>query len=193
VLIRWEGTRQPLVWIVPAPAITPLEARLELARRYVHVFGPTNAVSFAKWAGIGTAQAGAAFEALGSELTSVTTPIGERSILAADESAVHEPAGPPAPARLLPSGDAFYLLWGDDRDLLVPDPSRRDQLWTSRVWPGAVLVAGEIAGTWRRANERMSIQPWRRLSATEREAVDAEARALPLPGARGPMRITWDG
>src|ERR1700736_4087735 len=38
VLIRGDGARQPTVWSVPAPEVDPREARLELARRYVHVF-----------------------------------------------------------------------------------------------------------------------------------------------------------
>src|SRR5688572_3855191 len=41
VLIRWDGARPPTVWTVPPPAIDPRDARLELARRYLHVFGPT--------------------------------------------------------------------------------------------------------------------------------------------------------
>ncbi len=34
VVIRWDGSRQPDVWNVPAPDMDPHEARLELARRY---------------------------------------------------------------------------------------------------------------------------------------------------------------
>lgn len=40
VLIRWEGARQPVIWAVPRPAMEAGEARLELARRYLHVLGP---------------------------------------------------------------------------------------------------------------------------------------------------------
>lgn len=29
----------------------------------------------------------------------------------------------------------------------------------SRVWPGALLVQGEIAGTWRRAEGTVTVQP----------------------------------
>ena len=39
--IRWEGARRPIVWMVPPPQIGPTEASLELARRYLHIFGPT--------------------------------------------------------------------------------------------------------------------------------------------------------
>ncbi|MGH2526285.1 MAG: DNA glycosylase AlkZ-like family protein, partial [Actinomycetota bacterium] len=98
---------------------------------------------------------------------------------------------PPAPARLLPSGDAFYLLQGTDRELLVPDASRRRQLWTPRVWPGGLLVEGEIVGTWRRANEKVDVEPWRRLSRAQRDAAVVEAESFPLPGAAGRIVVRW--
>ena len=55
VAIRWEGARQPTVWTVPPPEIDAREARLELARRHLHVFGPATPEAFAEWAGIGLA------------------------------------------------------------------------------------------------------------------------------------------
>jgi winged helix DNA-binding protein len=194
VLIRWEGARQPTVWTVPRPDIDPFDARLELARRYLHVFGPTTGVKFADWAGIGAAQGQAAFEALVNkdELTAVATPIGEGRLLSSDEPEVRAKAHVPAPARLIPSGDTYFLCWGTDRELLVGDPKHRAELWTSRVWPGAVLVGGDVVGTWRRANANVSIQPWRRLSPAEKEAVEAEGTGLPLPALPGPIRISWE-
>ena len=192
ILIRWEGARAPTIWAVPRPEVDPFEARVELARRYLHLFGPTTAARFADWAGIGAAPGHAAFEALATELTPVRTPIGEGLILSTDESAIKAEPRPAAPARLLPSGDTYYLSWGADRELLVPDANRRAELWTSRVWPGAVLVGGDIVGTWRRANHKVSIQAWRRLSNAEREAVEAEAGSLPLPALPGPISVTWE-
>jgi len=180
IRIRWEGARAPSVWIVPRPEIDPLDARLELARRYLHVFGPATAAGFASWAGIAPAQAQGAFDRLARSLVAVRTPIGDAWILARDEEAARAAPAPAAPARLLPSGDAYYLLQGADRELLVPSAEHRAMLWTSRVWPGAVLVEGEIAGTWRRAQATPTIEPWRRLSRAERDAVEAEAAALPL-------------
>jgi len=102
------------------------------------------------------------------------------------------PARSAAPARLLPSGDAYFLLHGADRELLVPDADRRAALWTSRVWPGAVLVAGEIAGTWRRTHGKLTIQPWRRLTRAQRDAVEEEAASLPLPGVEARIAVRWD-
>ncbi|HJQ50100.1 MAG TPA: crosslink repair DNA glycosylase YcaQ family protein, partial [Gaiellaceae bacterium] len=92
----------------------------------------------------------------------------------------------------LPSGDTYYLLHGVDRELLVPDARRRGELWTPRVWPGAVLVAGEVAGTWRRDQGKVTIEPWRRLSRAERDAVEAEAASLPLPGVQDAITVRWE-
>ena len=191
VLIHWEGARQPTIWTVPAPDVDPDEARLELARRYLHVFGPGTAVGFGHWAGIRPASVRATFDALVGSLTAVRTPVGDAWILPRDEPAFRAPGGPAAPARLLPSGDAYFLLQGADRELLVPDARRRGELWTPRVWPGAVLVEGDIVGTWRRSQADVTIATWRRLSRAEREAVEAEAYSLPLSGIRQPIRVRW--
>jgi hypothetical protein len=191
VLIRWDGARAPTVRTAPAPPVDPHEARLELARRYLHVFGPMTADAFAEWAGIKPAEGHAAIDALGAELVPVRTRIGEARILADDEQHFRAPGGPAAPARLLPSGDTYFLLQGTDREVLVPEVDRRRLLWTPRVWPGAVLVAGEIAGTWRRANAVVTVEPWRRLSREERAAVEAEAVALPLPALKGSVVVRW--
>lgn len=195
VLMRWDGAHQPAVWTVPAPAMDPSTARLELARRYLHSFGPATAAAFSHWAGIGSREAAIAFHALARELISVRTPIGDAWLLAADEGLMRTTSGPAAPARLLPSGDAYFLRWGAERELLVPDPKRRAELWTSRVWPGAVLIDGDIVGVWRRAGTRVSIAPWRRLSTIEWAVVEEEACSLPLTGpleverlARGALR-----
>jgi len=191
VLIRWDGARAPTVRTVAAPSVDPFDARLELARRYLHVFGPTTAEAFADWAGIVPVAGRAAFEGLGTSLTPVRTPVGNAWILADDEPALRAPAGPAALARLLPSGDTYFLLQGSDRELLVPEADRRRLLWTTRVWPGALLVAGEIVGTWRRAGAVVAIEPWRQLPHAERAAVEAEAASLPLPGLSGPITVRW--
>jgi hypothetical protein len=192
ILIRWEGARQPTIWTVSPPDVSPGEARLELARRYLHVFGPAHPEAFARWAGIAPRAGRAAFDALRGALIPVRTPIGDAWILARDEEPFRAALRPAAPARLLPSGDAYFLLQGADRELLVPDANQRRALWTPRVWPGAILVDGEVIGTWRRADATVSLQPWRRLSRAQRDAVEAEAASLPLPGIAGPILARWE-
>src|SRR3954468_7326055 len=112
LLLRWDGARAPDVWAVPPPEIEPHEARRELARRYLHVFGPEPPAAFAAWAGVGEAESRATFDALSASLTAVRTPIGDAWILARDEPGFREPLRPPAAARLLPSGDTYFLFWG---------------------------------------------------------------------------------
>jgi winged helix DNA-binding protein len=192
ILIRWDGARQPTIWTVRRPEVDPRAARLELARRYLHIFGPTTPLAFSQWAGIGPKQGVAAFDELQRWLTPVRTPVGASWILTSDEPTFRAARGPAASARLLPSGDAYFLLQGGDRELLVPDASRRRALWTPRVWPGGVLVDGEIAGTWRRSLGTVTIQAWRRLSHAARDAVEAEAASLPLRDIQGQIVVRWD-
>ena len=193
VLIRWDGARQSTVRSAPAPAVEPFAARLELARRYLHVFGPTTVDAFAGWAGIKPPAGRAAFEALDRELLPVRTPLGDAWIRAEDEPAIRAGTGPTEAARFLPSGDTYFLLWGPDRDLLVPDRPHRSALWTSRVWPGALLLAGEVVGTWRRTQGIVTVETWRRLVSAERVAVEAEAATLPIPGLSGPIEVRFSG
>ena len=192
VAIRWEGARAPTVWTVPRPKIDPVDACRELARRYLHIFGPTTAEGFARWAGISRRSAAAAFAALEPSLMPVRSPLGDEWLLSEDEPAMRAGEVVDAPARLLPSGDAYFLLDGAERGLLVPRADQRQQLWTSRVWPGALLVEGEIRGTWRRAQHTVRIEAWARLSRARRDAVEVEARSLPLPGLDREIAIVWD-
>jgi DNA glycosylase AlkZ-like len=192
VAIRWAGARAPAVWTVSAPEIDPADACRELARRYLNIFGPTTAQKFARWAGISRRSAADAFVSLEGSLLPVRTPLGDEWLLAEDEAAIHATSTATAPARLLPSGDAYFLLHGAERELLVPREDQRQQLWTPRVWPGALLVEGEIRGTWRRAQYTVRIDAWARLSRGRRDAIEAEAATLPLPGLKRPIEVIWN-
>ena len=186
VQIRWEGARAPTIWTVPLPEISAADARLELARRYLHVFGPTTPGSFAQWAGIGPAQGRAAFEGLGDELIARRdtdrrgVAARQRRGLSSVAAVQAAGAGPPASQRrhLLPAPGQWTVSCSS---LIRKELAK---LWTSRVWPGALLVGTEIVGTWRRAGANVMVEPWRRLSSAEVSAVESEASALPLPGAR---------
>jgi hypothetical protein len=191
VAIRWEGARAPVIWTVAAPEIAPAEACRELARRYLHIFGPATAHGFARWAGVSRRSAADAFASLEGSLLPVRSPLGDEWLLAEDEPAILAGETVAAPARLLPSGDAYWLLDGAERELLVPREDQRQRLWTPRVWPGALLVEGEIRGTWRRAHHTVRIDAWTRLSRGMRDAIEAEAGSLPLPVDR-PIEVVWN-
>ena len=192
VAIRWDGARAPTVWTVVAAEVEPADACRELARRYIHISGPTTGNGFARWAGISRRSATDAFASLERSLLPVRTPLGDEWLLAEDEPAIRAAETAAAPARLLPSGDAYFLLNGAERELLVPREDQRQRLWTPRVWPGALLVEGEIRGTWRRAHHTVTIESWARLSRERRDGIEAEARALPLPGVDRPIEVVWN-
>jgi hypothetical protein len=189
LVIRWDGARQPTVRLLPEPDVDPEDARQELARRHLRVLGPSTVEAFASWAGVKPAEAATTFDALRPDLAPVAAPtLGDAWILAHDEERFR--SDPPlGSTRLLPSGDTWYLLQGPDRELLVPDADRRERLWTSRVWPGAVMVDGRLVGTWRRSGTRLTVEPWTRVGAAARAAVEAEAATLPLPD--GPATAVW--
>jgi hypothetical protein len=192
VAIRWEGARAPTVWTVVPAAVDPADACRELARRYIHVFGPATAGGFARWAGISRRSATAAFASLQASLLPVRSPLGDEWLLTEDEPSIRAGETVAAPARLLPSGDAYFLLDGAERELLVPREDQRQRLWTPRVWPGALLVEGEIRGTWRRAHHTVRIDGWTRLSRGTRDGIEAEATALPLPAVDRRIEVVWN-
>ena len=135
VMIRWEGARAPTVWTVPRPEIDPRAARLELARRYLHVFGPSTPESFAEWAGIGTRHGIAAFDSLSRSLTPVRTPIGDAWILTPDEATVRAASRSAAGAR---SPERRRLLPSPGSGARAPGPRRR--------WPPSALDLARLAG-----------------------------------------------
>ena len=148
------------------------------------------AEAFAQWAGIGAAQgerpsmrspascwrSGRRWGALDPRLGR-----GRRSINRGRDRAGEIP----------PERRHVFPVLGADRELLVPDPRQRAELWTSRVWPGALLVGGDIVGVWRRAGAEVTVDPWRYLTKAERVAVEAEAATMPLPGLKREIRVRW--
>jgi Winged helix DNA-binding domain len=189
-LIRWDGARQPTVWTVPPLEADPRDARLELARRYLHSYGPTTPEAFGRWAGIGRRHGVAAFEALGTSLTPVQTPVGDAWVLTEDEAAFRAAPGPWHPRGCSPAATPISASTEPIATSRSRTATASRALDPARL--GGLLVGGQIAGTWRRAGAVMTVQPWRRLSRAERDAVAAEAGSLPLPGTGGGIVVRWD-
>ncbi|MET7878720.1 crosslink repair DNA glycosylase YcaQ family protein [Micromonospora profundi] len=104
-------------------------------------------------------------------------------------------ASPPRLVRLLPPGDPF--LAGRDRDLLVPVREHQQQLWRPVGNPGALLVDGEVAGTWRarqagKGRLELTVSPWSTLSTRVRRELDAEAATVAEAGSATDVRVEVD-
>jgi DNA glycosylase AlkZ-like len=79
-------------------------------------------------------------------------------------------------------GPYDLFLQARDRPLLVEDPARSRALWPVLGRPGAVLVDGEVAGTWRpRTSGRkltVTVDLWATATSAVRSAVRDRAERL---------------
>jgi hypothetical protein len=94
--------------------------------------------------------------------------------------------------RFLPPHDPLTEV--ADRELLVPDPAARKEVWRATANPGALLVRGEIAGTVRLRvcsnSITVTVRTFGRLDAATQAAGEKEARRL--AGLLGRSRSdTW--
>lgn len=157
------GTSPPV--LQPIPGFRPAEAPLprhDVVPGYLRLLGPATPRHVAAYLDAPIPDVKAHWPAD----TVVVSVDGEpRGLLAADaellEAVRHPSAGPPV-ARLLGPYDLF--LQARDRSLLVPDPARAKALWPVLGRPGAVLLDGQVAGTWRprQTGKRLTLllQPW---------------------------------
>jgi len=106
---------------------------------------------------------------------------GRKTWLPVDSADALRDAEPSRVVRLLPPSDP--LLQGRDRDLLVPDRAHQKALWRALQSPGALLVNGEITGTWRAklAGKRrldLEVRPFSSLAPADRAKIDEQAQRV---------------
>ena len=166
-------------WL-PEQAPQPDDPLLALARRYLAAYGPASRADFKRWSGLATAQVKAAWKAIDSECAAVTLPDGEALMLKEQLGAL-ETATDETTVRLLPRYDNT-LLGYESRAFMVADA------YAKRVHPGGgllracVLIDGEARANWklekRRRSVRISVSPFKRLSAAEKALLEAEVESL---------------
>jgi Winged helix DNA-binding domain len=147
------------------------EALAELTRRYFRSHGPATARDFAWWSGLTTADARRGLEMNGarSQIVDRRTywTVGRSPRATRDASAL-----------LLPVYDE-YLVAYRDREAVPHGPLTMTFGSRTVTFQHAVLVAGQVAGTWRPARDArtpsIQIAPLRRLAAPERRAVSEAA------------------
>jgi hypothetical protein len=193
VHIRWDASR---IWLIPVerPDIDPEDARRELARRFLHGFGPTTKPALARWTGVSAGEASHTWKAIEPELEPVEVAglAGRRFSLAADVDAL-DGAEPVSGVRLLPYDDAFTKL---DHEVLIRDEVLREGVLPRTgqgkgYIPGAILVDGEVIGGWQRQQRKVTLHPFEALPARVRDAIEAEALAFPID-PKTPASVSWD-
>lgn len=81
--------------------------------------------------------------------------------------------------RLLSHSDPYLQM--RDRHVLVPDKAKAKTLWTVLAGPGALVVDGDVVGTWRATKKKrldVVVTPWSRLSRETKAAVEEDARRV---------------
>lgn len=188
--IRWDASN---IWLVPVerPAIDAEDARRELARRFVHWFGPTTVKALTRWTGVKPRDAMVTWKAIEDELDAVEVAEEERFALAADVAAMRE-AKAIRGVRLLPYDDPLTKV---DTAFLVADAARRESVFPATGQgvghiPGSILVDGEVVGSWQRQQRKVTLHPWSTLPVGAREEVEREALAFPIAGTSAPT-VRW--
>lgn len=183
-IIAGRGTNAELArtdqWL-RSPPVEPdrTAARADLARRFLHCYGPATPERFADWSQRGRHDARSSFALVDDEVVEVSVNARPAWILADDQDDL---ASPPEPrgVRLLPVQDPF--LQQRDRSILVSEEAFRRKLWRPVGGPGAVLVDGQVAGIWRSRIKRnrldVTVEPFGRLRIGARDAIAAEAESI---------------
>ncbi len=156
----------------------------DLARRFLHAYGPARPRLFAEWAGLAPSHATALWDRAG-RLVPVDLEGAQTWALATDASALAEETTIDG-VRLLPNLDPLNAA--RDRELLVADAATRKRIWTVLGGPGTVLIAGEIGGLWRATRKGkkllVTVESLAKLKASVRDELAAEAERLaPFRGA----------
>ncbi|WP_373684296.1 DNA glycosylase AlkZ-like family protein [Micromonospora thermarum] len=167
----------------PGPPVVA-EGTTALVRAYLRLLGPATPADVAGFLGT---SAGELRSVWPTELAEVRVD-GRRAWLAPEDVPALRSAEPLPGVRLLPPGDPF--LAARDRGVLVPEKAHQAQVWRIIGNPGAFLVDGDVAGTWRakqagRGTLEITVSPFAgRLSARYGASSTPRPPSSPAPGAR---------
>jgi hypothetical protein len=170
----------PRHWL---PGFRPAEREPALSfmlRQYLHAYGPATPQQFARWLGAPPRWAAEVFDSLSDELQRVEVEGARAWQLAVDGTM---PSTAPQGVRLLPYFDA-YVVGCHPRALLFPGRAAERALSPSGQagnFP-VLLINGVVAGVWhqRRSGRKLDItvEPFARLTAMQRRALDGEAERI---------------
>ena len=177
--LRWLGHR-----LVPSA-----QGEAELARRFLHAYGPATPRAFADWLGSTPAQAKRLWQQIEEELEPVTAAGKKAFILQSDRESFRR-ADTEESLLLLGPHDPYLDI--RDRAILLEDTAAQRQVWRTVGNPGVILKGGKIIGIWktRTQREKLSVSTtlWEPLSAPEQRELErqmegyASFRGLALQG-----------
>jgi hypothetical protein len=156
-----------------------------LVRRYLAAFGPATAADVAAWSGLPVARFRPAIEVIeaAGDLRHFSDERG-RDLLDLAGAPLPD-ADTPAPVRLLPMWDSLVLAYAD-RTRVISDDHRRTVIGSNGDTLPTFLVDGRVAGLWWAEpvgerggrTSRIVLEPFGRLRAADRRALEAEGERL---------------
>jgi hypothetical protein len=186
----WGAGGRPVVTSMEAWLGRPARARQsveELILRYLRAFGPATVADIQTWSGLTRLRE--VTDELGSQLRSIEDEAGNR-LLDVPRAPLPDP-DTPAPVRFLPEFDNVLLSHADRRRVLT-DEHRRFVATRNGMVPGALLVDGFFAGTWKitrrgQASATLVVEPYGR-PLTKEDAAEATEEGLRLLAFAAPDR-----
>ncbi|MFL5686357.1 MAG: winged helix DNA-binding domain-containing protein [Chloroflexota bacterium] len=184
--VRWSYARRPLLvdadaWLSSGEWPDPGAAMEHLVRRYLGAFGPASLADVARWAGVSVAAIRPGVDAVeaAADLRMYRAESGRALVDLADAPLPDEDIA--APPRLLPMWDSTVLAH-DDRTRIISDADRPQIIAPNGDTLPSILVDGFVAGRWWAVAEdgrtRIELEPFRRLSAPDRVALEEVADRL---------------
>ena len=175
----WDRPRADLyglaeAWLPPPTGLTEDAAKDLLLRRYLGAFGPASLADASNWTGLAVADLRPMVKRL--PLRRFRDERGRMLIDVPD--APLPDAETPAPPRFLPSFDATLLIQAR-RTQVLPEALRPHvfNVRTPQSW-NTFLLDGQVAGTWTYRDDRVELDPLRKLSRAERRSLDDELGRL---------------
>ncbi len=177
--LRWLGHK-----LVPSA-----QGTAELARRFLHAYGPATPRAFADWLGSTPAQAKRLWQQIEEELEPVTAA-GKKAFILQSDRESFRCADTEEALLLLGPHDPYLDI--RDRAILLEDTAAQRQVWRTVGNPGVILKGGKIIGIWktRTQREKLSVTTtlWEPLSTPEQRELErqmegyASFRGLALQG-----------
>jgi hypothetical protein len=174
----WERRRADLYglaehWVGPDDADEEASREL-LVRRYLAAFGPATIADVRSWSRLNREETERALERIGPRLF---RDEGGKLLFDLPRAPLPD-ADAPAPPRFLPTWDATLLVHAR-RTGVLPEEFR-PRIFNTKL-PFSMhtfLLDGAVAGGWRYENGVVELQPFRRLTRAERDALEPEREAL---------------
>lgn len=162
----------PLRWL--GRSLTPsAQGAAELARRFLHAYGPATPRAFADWLGSSPAQAKRLWQEIKAELEPVTAA-GKKAFILQSDLESFRCSEPGESLLLLGPHDPYLDI--RDRAMLLEDTAAQRQVWRTASNPGVILKGGRIIGIWKTKARQKSLSVtatlWEAFSSSEQRELE---------------------